>query len=1131
MNNAVNMLAAINQSLSTSSSQVSLTVNTDTNEEVIYRIPSFLYLENKLEQLDNNFGALFDMPESGQAWFQRSQDMYKLKLVRSNTSPVIPQVDTNSIYGFNIKDNTFVKDLVNPKTYVKLNISNLPDNIHKMYMKKLVIFDSSLVPILSELKTYDDYKAALYNKTRGVDYDEYDSELSLPIKKDTYKSEFKILDIAEGPWTDEESRRLRYKIRLDTLSYTDEEDSSISYSLKTGDILTLSKEYATYEVKEVYDQYNSDNTDDTNEKVVILEEHIGHIRLHNYDDNSEMVLYIYNENYNNYHYVEIPLEENPYIAIFLGTIDNGVRSILSDATFLDLNSLMLIDDSNNLITDSGKGSISYIEYYRKYCKNIGDLILGLSEVMHPQLTNFNNAQLAKLTNSSELQKLVTSTLYKNNASVLSVSRINSHLIDDATSENIISLHQQKSEINSQLATVQSNIDQIYNQLVTTDFTQEKTLTQESLRSQLDNYYKERLALQKQSISIVDNINSLQGEAHGVGDAKFRVRGVTDSTDTNDSEIESSIISYLHDNIDINCDIIGLDVEYKYRSINKDTTSVTNVNNVIFTDWNKMSNIDRQRYIEFDQVTGAYKIKYVSYNGSNNIIKWNQIDIPINQGEDVVVRVRYKVNIGQPFINIYTPWSDETTVTFPTELTETIELSSVLAQNQNDTINAHFINTLISEGYQDHVSNKLIDNSQIFYHMPENIYSGFNTPNNNLISLKDKLLEMTREIEEYKAMVENQVNANYSVYIEYDNNTLELTSNAENNIVISEPSSTMFNSFIRKDMKLIVKNTGSVPINLYSIFPGNTDIPLLCVDKEFYNQNIVNYERVPLVSASGKYINDSIIPQTMGQWIYFRQNSAWTKEDFYLNLEDQRSSDIETESTMIQMKDNGEEISTSLEYNGLTYDGADYPSYIKKDRSQALLGFRKRTYTNNDGTMTLRVLKANGENILATQSTLDYSKLNSIKYYLYKNGEQDATSEHSSNMFVLKYEHIHSLSDKPVYLSNDISQLNLDDTFYELYGSFLIPELLSSSQVKCDIFEKSQYKRLEPNQILAIPIVFEYMLNADKHTETTQTISFDLRPTLMNDPDNYILNVTAIYNKASINRDVKNAVKFNDTLVE
>ena len=52
--NAVNMLTAINQSLTTNASQVSMEIYED-NTATTVKIPSFLYLDNKLEQLETTF--------------------------------------------------------------------------------------------------------------------------------------------------------------------------------------------------------------------------------------------------------------------------------------------------------------------------------------------------------------------------------------------------------------------------------------------------------------------------------------------------------------------------------------------------------------------------------------------------------------------------------------------------------------------------------------------------------------------------------------------------------------------------------------------------------------------------------------------------------------------------------------------------------------------------------------------------------------------------------------------------------------------------------------------------------------------------------------------------------------------
>ena len=123
-NNAINILTAINQSLSTNASEVSIELF-ENNTSSTVKIPSFLYLDNKLEQLENSFSNLFNMPQTGEAWFSNDGSMYKLQLVRSNTAPLSPAINTSKLVaGFS--NNEFIKDLVNPRTYIRLNIDNLP---------------------------------------------------------------------------------------------------------------------------------------------------------------------------------------------------------------------------------------------------------------------------------------------------------------------------------------------------------------------------------------------------------------------------------------------------------------------------------------------------------------------------------------------------------------------------------------------------------------------------------------------------------------------------------------------------------------------------------------------------------------------------------------------------------------------------------------------------------------------------------------------------------------------------------------------------------------------------------------------------------------------------------------------
>ena len=1106
MSNALSMINAMNQALVTSSSQITVNLINGDNTTSEVKIPSFIYLEHKIEQIDNIISNLFNIPKSGEAWFQKSSDMFKLSLVKSNIAPVTPTLSNVDTIGFNIKQNNIFKDLVNPKTYIRLNINNLPENIEQIYMKKFVIYNDSDAEYLKNFETYNDVKNGLYGRSLGIDYEEYDSVLDLPIKENKYNAVFNIEELpeeSENPYYSDGNGTtgvLRYIVRLNKINYVDKEDSSISHTLKKGDYLCLSNNYVIYKIVDLYTIENSTNETDNNDHIIVLEEIIGHVALQSYEENSDMVLELYTNSYDKYHYVDIPLEENPNIIVFIGTIYNNVKSTLSNAIHLNLNNIYMKDEEGNLILNSAGNKISYIEYYNTYCKNIGDLMLGVTEISYPQLTNYSIDELKRLTESNEVKNLVTQTLYINDEPTLKVTRINNHLIDDDTSENIIKLHEQKNEINSKLRTIQDNVDQVYTQLTTTDFSQESSISQESLRSKLTSYYDERLTLENQLLNIIDNINQIKNNAQGLDKAKYRIRGVTDASDKYDSSNESAITSFLHSNFSIQCELIGLDVEYKYKSISKDTTSVLSSSDVIFSDWNKLNTIERERYLKFDNETNTYKIVFSNYNTTSNVIKWNQIDIPITQGEDVIIRVRYKYNIGQPFINLYSPWSDEITIKFPTEYTETEEISSILDTNAEDVNNSKFTRTLIKEGYQEHVNNKLVDNSQIFYHMPENIYSGFNTPENKLISLKDKLTSINNDLLEYKNLINDTLNTKYKVYLSFDNNQIELSNLTSNKIKLNELTNVSKDTFIVKEMNLIIKNTGDIPIKLYSIFPGDINKTLLESNNSYYNQYYKDYERVPLLLKGYSKPSECILPQYLGQWIYFRQNNPFNKESFYYD-------------TLIQRQLDNMNISNN---NDTSFVGT-LSNYININNKQVLLPYISKEEISN--TFNFLNITGSDENPVVEVYSNDIINKNIDELtYLYSN------ADNSNNNYILKYENL-IVSSEIGYLNNKISMsefvsnLTINNSLKYFNGGFFIPELYNKAQILCDTKQENQYKILDVGTSLSIPLLFEYYLSSDTDNQIKieKTLAFDLRTTPIRDIEHYILTVEASsnYNQSTI----------------
>lgn len=816
-NNALNILTALNQSLRTSSSEVVVNITNSDDTVSLLRIPSFLYLENKLESLESNLENLIHMPESGEAWFNTASSMHKLELVKNSNAPLVPSISSNVSDMFvQYTDNNILKDMVLPKMFLRLNISNLPDNINDIQMKKIIIKSYDLYSGLTsngdDFKSYTYIKEQLANMREGIDYVEYDSILRTPTKRNRFYSEFKIIDIPDlesgNPWIDLSSSitaRNRYMVVLDTLVYYDNETTEYTHTLKIGDRICLRNENVIYKIVDISSAIQYTGMFQNN---VVLEEEVGHVALQTYNENSAMTFEFYDYDYSDYHYVDVPLEEDPYVIIFLSAVYNNVRSNYSEGIIINLNDIYVKDIDGNVITKNGQ-PLDYISYYNEYCNNIGDLIAGLSETAYPQVSNFSADDLYTVTNGLNTKSAVNDTI--NIEEDIKVQRINSHVVDDDMTSNLRKLHEEKSNLNTQINNVQSNIDNIYNQLTTTDFSTTRNVSQLDLKNKLTEYYNERTLLISQKINIVNNIDVYKNSAKNLRDSKYRIRGVT-QTDKLSAYLKSVTLNN-------KIDVIGIEIEYKYRSITSDTSKVANINSNIFTDWIRQPSIDKERFLEFGN--GSYVVKYNDYNTLLNIIKWNQIDIPISQKEDVVIRIRYKLNVGQPFINIYTPWSDEFIKSFPQEFEENSDITTIMQTNDNDVISAIFNKTLINDGYTEHVSDKLIDNTKVFYHSADNIFSGFLTTTNTLMSLKDKFDIIDTELVKYKSEIDRLSGIKYRVYVIINGTTTELTENGEpTTITLYEPSPNEY--FKRIDFNIAIYNEGDNELRLYPVFSGQNN---------------------------------------------------------------------------------------------------------------------------------------------------------------------------------------------------------------------------------------------------------------------------------------------------------------------
>ena len=1062
-NNAVNILTAINQSLQTTSSEVTVNITNSDDTVSRLRIPSFLYLENKLESLESNLNSLIHMPESGEAWFNTASSMHKLELVKSSNAPLVPSIKRNANNYVQFTNNTILKDMVLPKMFLRMDIQNLPDNITELYVKKITINSYELFNAINntlpENISYTYIKNYLSELREGVDYVEYDTTIKAPTKRNRYFSQFRIVDIpaleSGNPWIDYSSgehTHNRYLVSFDTIVYYANETSNITYNLKVGDRICLRNENVIYKIIDISTSINNTGL---YQNVITIEEELGHVALQTYEENSAMEFEIYDYDYSEFHYVDVPLEEDPYLVIFIGTIYNGVRSGFSLGQVIDLNNTYVKDNDGNVINKNGR-PMNYISYYSEYCNNIGDLIEGLSRTAYPQLSNFSSSIMYTLTNSINMKNVVNNTIDVDEG--LQVQRINSHIVDDDMTINLRKLHQEKSNINTQIDNVQSNIDNVYNQLTSIDFSTEKNVSQFDLKNKLTEYYNERTLLTSQKINIVNNIDIYKSSAKNLKDSKYRVRGITDT------EYLSEYVKNIAN--DRKVDVIGIEIEYKYRSISSDTNKVSTINSSVFTDWIRQPTIEKERYIEFDN-TGNMNIKFSDYNSILNIIKWNQIDIPISQNEDVVIRVRYKLNIGQPFINIYTPWSDEITKTFPPEFEENTDITTIMKTNDTDVISATFNKTLINDGYTEHISDKIIDNSKVYYHGADNIFSGFLTSTNTLMSIKDKFNIIDIELNQYKNEIERLIGAKYKVYVVFNGKTTELTDNGEAPVItVNETSQNEYYKRIEFNISIYNEGNNNSELRLYPVFEGANNNSSLY---SFYN----NYQDTTW-GSSAKYFVDKLIYKTdkindiehTGKIQYMGQIMAFTRYNV----------------------DNG---------MLLNDDDNQINLFSNKDHVTIVNGDKEFSKNWNNGMLTLT--ETEKTNIFNNKNLLLYENI----YYNVKNTDKQLYLTSSTNLSKIIQDNGYELA-----TFADIIRETKDFIGATVTTKNGIPSIFDSKNI--------QYITVQPNRSQNIEMVYEYFLpaqlvnvdDADLPNEISVTTSFAIKTNPLGKPSVYTFVIKA-----------------------
>lgn len=882
-NTNLKLLKTINDSFYTDKNHLSVNL-----ENGSFVVPSFISLENKINALQDNFENLVKSPTTSDAYFvfDGNSRSIEVKGYEQSPAPLILENQNNFYY----ENNNVLKDFLTPVPYLKFNLSDIPNDINTVIVRKVSAISNEARTRLSSLlgggttqqANWGDIKKILDYLQEGVDYTCYDTTQRLPVRKGQGHGSYVVTELIDENIDDNLDQHIsvRFANNIDgyqkSLTYL-LFDQTIERNLSVGDYIVSWDGHVKYEVEKL----------NFNDNIVQMRVLFGdYTDLYPYDgtysqieDISKMRFFSEADLFSDNKYVKVPLEEDKYIFICIAPVNDrmNIRASWGDGLIVDVDGLTKIDDEN----------VSFREYYNT-CRNIGDILNEISKVMSNTTSSHTNDEL------NDYMNAVPSI----DPSIIKVIHINKHLDDTPTIKNIRALYSQKNSYNADLTETQTSITTLQDQLATVDF-QDTTGVRSSIQNQISELTAHKNELIDSLIKITNEIAlAANNSVVPIENAKYRIRGFFDFVDFVNSKFDNNH-RITPDNIK------GIYVQYRYRNVQQETgTAETFVKTgeydqvertFIFSDWNELDTPLRPRVRNADGTYSAYE------DTSNmNLPSFNQIDIPITQGENVDVRLKVVYDFGYPFIQMTSAWSDIVTFEFPEEFIKNVKITDIISENNNDIETNRFKSILSDNGVTAHVDDRLIDQDSTYFHKPENIASGFYTAERRVIPLLDKLKTMDNTLTRLSDEVDGTASEQLTVNVDFDESSITVSPYEVGNVTLKEykyfeglnteeeTTYTYGNYEFDGDVVSItcnirLTNTSNRSLKIFSMFPATDTKTINSLvapkfDKTDYCVNGGNY---------GVYISNPVMGgdrslnlQTTNQIITFRVKNPYDGEMYY-----------------------------------------------------------------------------------------------------------------------------------------------------------------------------------------------------------------------------------------------------------
>lgn len=842
-NNSIEILNALTVAATTTDDFVTIKVTDSNNVVQSVSVPSFSDIKSQIEVLNNNVKALAGLGDNSSAVAKLDDGSFRKVLMSSfqKEASDIKNLDIPST--FNKKENWFFESFLNPLLYVSFNLTEqVKFNTEQVEMARYILnLDTSLKInafnnyILNKNISFNDFSNIL--SQNAITYYLDKDVINLRPRNNRYWGQFLINEVL----VETINNKRVFSVVVDKLTLSDNttiKKDTVSLKLKDQLVLNTSR----FEVTEINSSTN---------KVTLrtLEGFASPVKgsiLNYYSLQTSDVIVDVNVGFNEYDVIFIkPIDPDSKIKASNWSPGVGFYSNNLNITLPNGKKATLGTYYQNEVVDFG----SYL-YAAVKDKTIPSIYALKPDVPTLDVTNFN------------------------------VNQINEHITKGSFVSELNKLQVDKTNASAKLDSLDKSINELRNKIQTTQYGSTKLTDSDKLN--LNKLINERESTSSLYNSIVNDIISKSTENLDYYNAKWRVRGFFPIPDGKYSDRTGTQ------------EIIQFKIQYRYLSKNGGANPSqqlqykdVNGNALIgsFSNWVEVLSPLRKKIQ--DPVTGniIWKTEDTENPESINI---NQVDIPISSKEMVEFRIKSISEAGWPASPQESNWSNSVIIQFPTEYETTQNVSDIAEQAKKDKVRIDLLGELNKYNVEKIAALSINQNEKFFVSDSNSIASGFLTAENNIISLFDKLNQMSTEIEQLKAKL-NNVKGLLSVTIIDE---LGQEYKVENNQVIKIDAPDYENeaqkltkpkgAIISKTYFIKISNSNASELSLYARLFGSDSsaLPITIADDIDYN-TLRKYNVVPIAFSNPNTVRNispiaSKIPfaseQTKGQFIYARYTS-------------------------------------------------------------------------------------------------------------------------------------------------------------------------------------------------------------------------------------------------------------------